>query len=112
MGATSVHINWKKFEQAVLFAAPLILPAVGVPAEAVNLVVHGVLVAEHAANGDPKTGAQKKAIALDAIETGLKVVNEAKPGTVDVAQVLDAASDGIDATIKAVNAAHNIPVRP
>lgn len=105
-------MNWKKFEQAVFFVAPLVLPAFGVPPAAVNIVSHSILVADSISNGDPKTGAEKKAIAMDAIKTGLDAVNLAHPGAVDTAQVLDAASGGIDATIKAVKAAENIPVRP
>lgn len=105
-------MNWKKFEQAVFFVAPLVLPAFGVPPAAVNIVSHGILVAESISNGEPKTGAEKKAIALDATKTGLDAVNLAHPGTVDTAQVMDAVSDGIDATVKAVKASENIPVRP
>jgi hypothetical protein len=104
-----MHFDFRKFTQAALFVAPILLPAFGVPAEAINIVVHGVLVAEHAANGSPKSGADKKAIALDAIKTGLEAVNAARPGSVNVDEVLSAADGGIDATVKGINAAKNIP---
>lgn len=104
-----MHFDFRKFTQAALFVAPMVLPAFGVPAEVVNTVVHGILVAEHAGNGDPKVKGEKKAIALEAIKVGLEAVNEAKPGTVNVDEVLAAADGGIDATIKGINAAKNIP---
>lgn len=107
-----MHFDLKKFEQVALLVAPMVLPAFGVPAEAVSLVTHGIVIAEHIGNGDPKSGPEKKAIAMDAIRTGLESVNVAKPGTVDVAQVLDAADKGIDATIVGIKTAKNILVKP
>lgn len=107
-----MHFDLKKFEQAALFVAPLVLQSFGVPAEVVNLTIHGIIVAEHAANGDPKTGAEKKAIALEVVKTGLDAVNAARPNTVDVTQLLGAVNGGIDATVAGIHAAHNIPVRP
>lgn len=100
-----------KFKQLALFLTPLILPAFGVDQTLTNLVVHGVMLAETAANGDPKTGAQKKAIALDAVETGLGIVNKVKPGSVDIPQASEATSEAIDAVIKAINLAKNVPVK-
>lgn len=105
-----MHFDLKKFVTVLKFVAPLVLPAAGVPAGAVDVVVHGIAVAESISNGDPKTGAEKKAIALDAIKTGLDAVNEARPGTVNVGEVLDAANDGIDSTLKAIKAAKNVPI--
>lgn len=104
--------NLDKFKQLALFLTPLVLPAFGVDPALTNLIVHGVTLAETAANGNPKTGAEKKAIALDAIKTGLDAVNAARPGTVNVGEVLDAANDGIDSTLKAIKAAKNVPVHP
>lgn len=107
-----MHFDLKKFVTVLKFVAPLVLPAAGVSAGAIDIVVHGITVAEALSDGDPKTGAEKKAIALDAIKTGLDAVNEARPGTVAVAEVLDAANDGIDSTLKAIKAAKNVPLHP
>lgn len=107
-----MSFNLKAFGQVLKLTAPLILAAAGVPPQATNIVMHGIEVAEHIGNGNPKTGAEKKAIALDAIKTGLDAVNEARPGTVNVTEVLDAANDGIDSTLKAIKAGKNIPVKP
>lgn len=106
-----MKFDLNKFKQIALFVTPLVLPAFGVDPNLTNLIVHGVVLAETAANGEPKTGAQKKALALEAVQTGLNIVNQAKPGSVDVDQASTAVSDGIDAVIKAVNLAKNIPVK-
>lgn len=100
-----------KFKQIALFVTPLVLPAFGVDPALTNLIVHGVTVAETAFTGEPKSGAQKKALALEAVQTGLAIVNQAKPGSVNVAEATGAVSDSIDAVIKAVNLAKNIPVK-
>lgn len=103
-------MDWHKFSQIARFVAPLVLPVLGVPPGVTNLVVNGISVAEAAGSAGGKSGAEKKQIAMDAVVTGLNAVNVAHPGTVDVPQVMEAVSDGIDATVKAVNAAQNIPV--
>lgn len=107
-----MKFDFDKFKQLALFLTPLILPAFGVDQTLTNLIVHGVTLAESAANGDPKTGAQKKAIALEAVQTGLGIVNQVKPGTVDAAEANEAVSDSIDAVIKAINLAKHVPVKP
>ena len=104
--------SWSKFQQAVMFTAPLVLPAFGVPAPLVNLAIHGVLVAEAAANGSPKTGEEKKAIALQVVQDGIGAVNAARPGTLNSDELMGAVSEGIDATISAVKAAKDIPAHP
>lgn len=106
-----MSFDFNKFKQIALFVTPLVLPAFGVDPALTNLIVHGVTLAEDAANGSPKTGAQKKALALEAVQTGLQIVNQAKPGAVDVDQASTAVSDSIDAVIKAINLAKNIPVK-
>lgn len=105
--------DWRKFGQIVQVVAPITLGLAGVPPIITNLVVHGIQVAEQASEdtGVPKTGAEKKSIAMDAVVTGLNAVNAAKPGTVDVAELTNVVSAGIDETIAAVNAAKNIPVK-
>lgn len=104
--------SWGAFEKIAELVAPIVLSAAGVPAPLVPLVVHGIQLAESAGNGAVKSGADKKAIAMDAILTGLNGVNTAKPGTVDVGQLTAVISSGIDDTVAAVNAAKNIPVHP
>lgn len=105
-----LHFNLGMFKQALLFTAPIMLPAFGVPGEVVNMAIHGILTAEQAGQGDPKGGAQKKAIALEIVRTGLEGFNAVKPGTIDVPQVLEAVDGGIDATLQGINAAKNIPM--
>lgn len=101
----------EKFKQIALFVTPLILPAFGVDPTLTNLIVHGITVAETALDGAPKSGAQKKALALEAVNTGLSIVNQAKPGAVDVSQGSAAVSGAIDAVIQAINFGQNIPVK-
>lgn len=102
--------NWRAFEKVAELVAGPILVASGVPPSLVPLVVHGIQIAEASTNGDPKTGAEKKAIAMDAVQTGLSAINSAKPGTVDTATLTDVVSSGIDVAIKAIKAGGNIPM--
>lgn len=93
-----------------MFVAPILLPALGVPAEVVNLGIHAILTAEQASGGQKKSGPEKKAIALEIVRSGLEGVNAVKPGTVNVAEVLAAVDGGIDATVAGINAAKNVPM--
>lgn len=104
-----LHFNLGMFKQALLFTAPILLPAFGVPGAVVNLGIHAILTAEQASQGEPKSGAEKKAIALEIVRTGLEGVNAAKPGTVNVGEVMAAVDGGIDATIAGIKAAKNVP---
>lgn len=106
-----MSFSWRSFANVAEIVGPIALQAAGVPAQYTTLVIHGIQIAEDASNGDPKTGQEKKAIALDAIQTGLSAVNAAKPGTVDINQLTDVVSNGIDEVVAAVNAAKNIPVK-
>lgn len=102
--------DWKAFAKIAELVAPIVLSASGVPVAIIPLAVHGIQLAETV--GADKTGPEKKAIALDAVVTGLNGVNAVKPGAVDVAQLTDVVSNGIDETVAAINAAKNIPVHP
>lgn len=104
--------SWAAFAKITELVAPIALQAAGVPVGLVPLVVHGIQLAENTANGIPKTGAEKKAIALDAVVTGLNGVNAAKPGTVNVDELTSVVSNGIDVAVSAVNAAKDIPISP
>lgn len=109
-----MSFDWRKFAQIVEVVAPITLAAAGVPSQFTSLVVHGVQIAQAAEQegAGPKTGSEKKSIAMDIITTGLSAVNAVKPGTVDVSQLTSVISSGIDDTIAAVKAAKNIPVKP
>lgn len=103
--------SWARFAQVAQAIAPLALSAAGVPPELTNLVVHAVTVAEQSKDGVIKTGEQKKALAMSIVTDGLNAVNVVRPGTLDVPQLTDAVSGGIDTTIKAITAAQNIPIK-
>lgn len=109
-----MHIDLERFKTIAEFLAPLIMNSIGVKPEVVGLVTHAIGVAESigASHGTALTGTEKKALSLDIVTTGLNAVNLARPGTVDVTEVIGAVSDGIDATVKAIKAAKNIPVHP
>jgi hypothetical protein len=103
---------WERFTQVAQVLAPAALTLAGVPAGVIPLVVHGITVAEDAANGHPMTGEQKKALALDVVQTGLAAVNVASGKAVfDVGEVSHVVSQGIDTAVAAVNAAQNVPVK-
>lgn len=107
-----MHFDLGKFITVAEFITPLVLPAFGVPPAVTNLVIHGITVAQtiDARSQTGMSGAEKKAVAMDIVTTGLNAVNAAKPGTIDVPELTGAVSDGIDVTIKAIKAAKDIPV--
>lgn len=110
---TVMGFSWSAFAAIGKLVAPIILASVGVPPALTPLILHGIELAELAGHHDSHvTGAQKKAIAMDAISTGLAAVNAAKPGTVDTAAVTGLVSQGIDLTVAAINEGKNIPVQP
>ncbi len=106
--------DWKKFAEIAEAVAPIALGAAGVPPMLTGLVIHAVTIAQAAGQdtGTPKTGAEKKIIAMAIVSDGLNAVNAAKPGTLDIAQLTDVVSVGIDETVNAVKAAQNIPMKP
>jgi hypothetical protein len=98
-----------KWFNAILQLAPVIMPLAGVPAALVPLIMHGMIVAQHLPGAD---GATKKAYVLDLVSTGAATTNAAVGHTlIDPVQATGAVSQGIDATIAAVNLAHNIPAK-
>jgi hypothetical protein len=107
-----MSFSWSAFAKVAELVGPLALTAAGVPAGVIPLVVHGIQIAEAASDSGPKTGADKKAIAMDAVQTGLNAVNAVKPGTLDVPQLAVVVGNGIDETVAAIKAAKNIPMAP
>ena len=97
--------DFHKFLKLAEIMAPIALASAGVPAGLIPLVTHGIQLAE----SHPGTGAEKKALALDAVTTGLAAVNAVKPGAVDpdIVKVVD---EGIDTAIGAINAAKHLPI--
>jgi hypothetical protein len=107
--------SWRKFIEIAQIVGPAALTVAGVPAAVIPLVVHGITIAEETAakrDTDGKmTGQEKKALAMDVVQTGLSAVNAtASKQLIDVDQISHVVSQGIDTTIEAINAAHNIPV--
>ncbi len=86
--------------------APFILAAVpGVPPVLIPAIVHGITVAEGIQGS---TGVQKKAIVIDLVSTGLQTANAVAGKTViDETSSVAAVSQGIDATVNAINAIHS-----
>lgn len=107
---------WAVFAKIAELVGPIAMSAAGVPPAVIPLVVHGIQIAEAAGPpkglADAKTGAEKKALAMDAVQTGLNAVNAVRPGTVDVTGIASVVSNGIDAAVAAINAAHDIPMTP
>ena len=93
-----------------LVAGP-VLAAVGVPAVLIPIIQHGILDAEiaSAARPTPFTGAEKKALVLDALATGIAGANAAKPGAIDPA-VTGLVDKGIDVVVGTVNAINRKPI--
>lgn len=94
----------KFLEIAKILVAPA-LAAAGVPPGIIPAIQHGIEIAETARNADgtAKTGAEKKAIALDSAATAIQAINAVKPGAVDPSLV-GVVDQGIDAAVGAVNA--------
>lgn len=99
--------KFRDFLTVMKFLAAPALLAVGVPAALVPVVMHGLELAE-VSHG---TGAEKKALALDTVRTGIAAVNAVRPGTLD-ANIVSVVDDGIDATVGAINAITKRPIRP
>jgi len=96
------------FFHALETVAPVVLSLVpGVPPVLVPVIQHGIQVAE----GMPgATGEQKKAAALDLVNTGITATNAAAGKQVIDPSVINAVSNGIDTTIGVVNILHKAPV--
>jgi len=106
-----MSFDFSGFFKILELVAPSVAAAAGVPPFLVPLVAHGIQIAEKATESNPTiTGADKKAIALDAVATGIAGINAVKPGTVDpnVTAVVD---EGIDAVVGAINAVQKKPIK-
>lgn len=101
--------SFGKFAQILAAVGPQIMALAGVPTPIVGAAVHGIQIAEDAAAEGPKSGAQKKAIALDAVQTFIGAANQVKAGSVDP-QITNVVGAAIDATVGAVNAIQRQPI--
>lgn len=106
-----MNFNLSAFLKVAELVAGPALMAFGVPPILVPLAVHGIQLAESSttSDGTPKSGAEKKAIALDAVATGIAGINAVKPGSVDpdMVKVVD---EGIDAAVGAIHAVQKKPI--
>lgn len=94
----TMHFDLKRFLDILQLVGPGVLAAAGVPPEITPVVIHGIALAE----SKPVSGAEKKALVVDTVATATQAVNIFKPGTVPEATA-DVVSQGIDATVAAVN---------
>ena len=103
--------GFSKFINAAEYVLSPTLMAVGVRPILVPIIMHGMKIAETSLNddGSPKSGAQKKALVLDAVSTGITGINTVKPNTVDpdVVKVVD---EGIDTAVGVINAITKKPI--
>ena len=97
--------DFHKFLKLAQILAPIALASAGVPAALIPLVTHGIQLAE----SHPRTGAEKKATALEVVTTGIAAVNAVKPGAVDP-DIVKVVEEGIDAAVGAINAARHLPI--
>lgn len=93
------------FVKTLEMIGPVVLLASGVPPALIPLVVHGMQLAE----SKPQSGAEKKAVALDAVATGIAGINVVKPGAVDP-NITGVVSTGIDTVIGTIKAIHREPI--
>jgi hypothetical protein len=102
-----MKFNLSKFLKIANVVIGPVLMASGVPTALIPIVQHGITAAELASanRATPLTGAEKKALVVDAVATGIAAVNTIKPGAVDptVAPLVDDAIDVTIATINAIN---------
>ena len=101
-----MKMHWKKFGRILKAVAPIVLAAAGVPPRLIPLVEHAIVLAE----SKPGTGAEKKALALDAIRTGIAAAEIGAGRPVVDPGVTAIVSDGIDVAVRAVNAAKGLPI--
>jgi hypothetical protein len=99
--------DWKAFAKLAEIIGPAALAAAGVPPAVIPLAVHGIQLAEKVGGG----GVDKKATALDAVNTGIAAVNAASGKQVIDPAVVDVVDEGIDAAVGAINAAKKQPIK-
>jgi hypothetical protein len=97
--------NFRSFLKVAELVAGPALAAAGVPPLLIPIAIHGIQLAE----SRPGTGAEKKAVALDAVQTAITGINAVKPNTVDP-NVVSIVDEGIDAAVGAVNAVAKRPI--
>ena len=101
-------MDWKKFGHLVEQLAPIALAVTGVPPVLVPIVVHGIQVAEELGG----TGTEKKASAIDLVNTAILGTNIAAGKQVVDPNAIHAVSNGIDTVVGVVNLINKRPVAP
>lgn len=95
---------FRQFFTTLTVLAPALLPIVpggALVAPFVPIIIKTIADAQQ----DPgKTGPEKRAFVQQAVKDGAELANQAKPGTIDVALVVDAAGHYTDAVIGSINA--------
>jgi hypothetical protein len=99
-----MHFNLSAFLKVANLVVGPVLAASGVPTALIPIVQHGLADAELASsNRDvPLTGAEKKAIVMDAVATGIAGVNTVKPNAIS-SDVVPTVSQGIDVAVSTIN---------
>lgn len=102
-----MHFNLNQFLKISNRVAGPVLGALGVPPGVIIIAQHAIDDAEiaSAAREVPLTGAEKKALVLDAVATGIAGANAAKPGSVDPL-ITPLVGRGIDLTVDTINQIH------
>lgn len=106
-----MKIDLGKFLEAAQVIAPYALQLAGVPVGLIPLVQYGISNAEAFYSDTDKTGADKKAFALNQIANGLDAVSVAHPNQITGPlrnEILASVSQGIDATITGIRTYHAI----
>ena len=101
-------MDWKTFGRLVEQLAPIALAVTGVPPVLVPIVVHGIQAAEQLGG----SGAEKKASAIDLVNTAILGTNLAAGKQVVDPNAIHAVSNGIDAVVGVVNLINKHPVAP
>lgn len=100
-------MSWKDFGHVLEQIAPIALSVIpGVPPVLIPLVVHGIQTAEAIPGA---TGAQKKAAALDLVNTGIASTNAAAGKQVIDPTAINAVGEGIDTVVGVVNLINGKP---
>lgn len=102
-------VNLQQFGQTAAILAPIVLSALGQP-QLASLVQQAIQTAEQAFQKQPKTGAEKKALALQFVHEGLQALEVVKPGTLEGEQeeIEATVSEAIDVVVAAINIAETI----
>lgn len=94
-------MSFSSWLQGIEKIAPIIFPLIpGFPTQLTPYVVKGIQTAE---SFQGKTGAEKLAIAVDSVNTGVAAINAVKPGSVNAEAINAAVVNGINTVIAIQN---------